>query len=484
MELVLGIDLGTHGARVLAVDRRGVIYGQGSSDYLRRTNDEGLQEQPLDPVWDAFCMAVKQCAANLTSDQRITGMAVTHQRGTVAALDESGKALGPAICDSDMRSLPQAQSLAERIGTQHLYTLTGCPPLSFNGLTKILWWLQHSPPDQRINTFASVQDWAVLRLTGQALSSPGSALRLGVLDISDWSRYAEELLVELGLNPNRLMPLRPYNQALGSLTTKAAAEMGLQPCIPVFPSPGDQPAAMLGTGAIVEQDAVINLGTSFLISFPHPDFPAGGADYLCTLETLPDHSYAIELGTGVGTNILDWLRDELLQIPSVHELASLADRSPPGARGLRIFSHWWPALVGDSSCQFHNLRSIHTRADIVRATIEGLACEVRWSWEQLQNAVNDAPGKSFVFGGASQHDLLCQILSNTLNIPACRTITPEASALGAAISAATGVGWYASLRETASSMTKLEETFYPTSSESRFYNQVYNDYLESRSSGK
>lgn len=485
-ELAFGIDLGTHGARALAAGPDGTIYAQGAHPYRRQITPGGMQEQPLAPIWHALGETTRQVLSALKPGQRIGSVSVTHQRGTLVALDQQGQPVSPAICDSDTRSWPQAEWLADRVGAERLFQTTGCPPAAFNGLTKILWWYQEQPEQAaRVATWASIQDWVVLLLTGQRVSSPGSALRLGVLDITHPGRYAVGLLSEIGVDPQQLMPLDSMGQPLGTLLPYVSDELGLAPGTPIFASPGDQPAAVLGTGAAVKGDAAINLGTSFLTSFPLDTIEialAKGGSVGCTLEVLFDDTYAVELGGGAGTNVLDWLRVSLFELPSVEALNALAESSVPGARGITVLPNWWSAL-GETGGLIKGLRATHSRADIARATLEGLAYEVRWAWDHLADVSGFAPESAALFGGASQHDLLCQTLADVLQRPTYRTMTPEASALGAAISAAVGAGWFDSVHEAARHMTRSGRWFEPQSSDVEYYADSFRAYLALRAEG-
>jgi sugar (pentulose or hexulose) kinase len=272
------------------------------------------------------------------------------------------------------------------------------------------------------------------------------------------------------------------SQPLGALLPHVGDQLGLAPGTPVFASPGDQPAAVLGTGAAVRGDAAINLGTSFLTSFPLGAIEtalAKGGSVSCTLEVLSDDTYAVELGGGAGTNVLDWLRTALFDLPSVEALNALAESSVPGAHGITVLPNWWSALGGTSGL-IKGLRATHSRADIARATLEGLAYEVRWAWDRLAEAADAVPGSVALFGGASQHDLLCQTLADVLQRPTYRTATPEASALGAAIGAATGSGWFGSVQEAASHMAHSGRRFEPQAGSAEFFEDSYADYLALR----
>jgi len=66
-----------------------------------------------------------------------------------------------------------------------------------------------------------------------------------------------------------------------------------------------------------------------------------------------------------------------------------------------------------------------------------------------------------VIGGGAQSRLWMHMIADATGLPAQRSLSNEASSLGAAISAAVGAGWYSSFEEAANEMTNEAETFEP-----------------------
>jgi sugar (pentulose or hexulose) kinase len=478
-ELVIGIDLSTHGVKVLAVDAGGESHAEAHASYERVVAAGGVQEQPLEPVWQAVCQAVGMMMHSLPDRAKVVGLSVTHQRGTVVALDSSGQPMGAAICDSDTRSWPQANWLRTQVGAEHLYQLTGCPPFPFNGLSKMLWWCQ-TFPDQihRLGHWLSMQDWLVWRLTGELMSSPGSAMRLGVLDIHNPQRYSDEVLSLADIPESTLPRLVPFGRCLGRIRPGPGREAGLPDGVPVFPSPGDQPAALIGSGALAADGALISLGTSFLTSFPLPEFVQTPAELPATLEVLPDGTYAMEFGEGAGTNVLDWLRVNLLGLSRVSDLDALASDSPPGANGLRVVPHWWAIMDDRRAGSIHGLHSHHTRSDLVRASFEGLVYELRNAWDRLEACNRVAPSEVAICGGASSSRYMAQMIANVFDRPVRRSDKVECSALGAAVTAAYALGWDESLVGAVEAMKPDSEVLLPDPPARDFYQRAYSAYFD------
>ena len=481
-ELVLGIDLSTHGVKVLAVDSGGRLHANAQAGYERYIAAGGVQEQPLEPVWEAVCRAISQLVSALPDPTRIAGLSITHQRGTLVVLDIHEQLLGPTICDSDTRSWAQAHWLQREVGGKRLYQLSGCPPLPFNGLTKILWWRQtHPEMTHQVGYWLSMQDWLAWRMTGKLTSSPGSALRLGVLNIQQPQQYSSEVLALAHIPVDTLLPLVPFGKSLGRIQSQPSKETGLPVGLPVFPSPGDQAAALMGSGALASCRALVNLGTSFLTSFSVDGFIEIPANIPATLEVLPDGIYALELGEGAGTNVLDWLRLNLLDLPSITALNDLAAASPAGANGLRVIPHWWAILDDQRQGVIEGLHSYHTRADLVRATFEGLVFELRRAWEKLEHCTMDSPRQLAVCGGASSNRLLCQMIADVLDRPLVLPVCRECSALGAAMSAACALGWYENITTAVERMSHSMETIRPQPADRDFYQQAYLNYFSDHS---
>lgn len=481
--VILGIDLSTHGVKVLAVNQQGQIQEHADQTYDRIIGLDGSQIQPLEPMTAALISAIRQITAALTNEWDIVGLSITHQRGTVIGLDADGNQAVPTVCDSDTRSWPQALFLQAKYGNQGLVALTGCPPVPFNGLTKMMWWYQNHPEmAENVSCWMSVQDWAIWKLSGTLASHPGSALRMGVLDIQTAKRYARWLLEEVDVPLRTLPELKLFDQPIAVINHNASQQTGLAEGIPIFPAPGDLPAAMLGTGAIASYDAVINLGTSFVISFVTDSRAVTLGDLSATLEVLPDGRFTLEYGEGAGTNVLDWLRTSLFDLPSVQELNDLCEKSPCGARGVFVVPHWWAIMDNKRSGVFSGLHSYHNRADLVRATYEGLAYELCYAWLSMENVVKKTPTTIALCGGAAYNDFLCQTIASVLGRPVYRTATKEASAMGAMISAAVGCGWAASLNEAAINLTHHGSGFIPNEKDMGFYKKSFETYLYLRSS--
>jgi xylulokinase len=110
-----------------------------------------------------------------------------------------------------------------------------------------------------------------------------------------------------------------------------------------------------------------------------------------------------------------------------------------------------------------------------RAILEGIAFEQRLATTGVEQALGFPLERFVVMGGGSKSPLWCQIVADITGKPVIRSASPEATCLGAAIQAATAAGFYQDVREAATAMVRLGETYYPDQPSQEFYDQLYRE---------
>jgi xylulokinase len=127
-------------------------------------------------------------------------------------------------------------------------------------------------------------------------------------------------------------------------------------------------------------------------------------------------------------------------------LDRIAARVPAGSRGL-IYLPW---LLGERTpvddrhlrAGLFNLSLEHTREDIIRAFLEGVALNTRWMLEPMLDFVGAKRGDAMtVVGGGGQSELWCQMIADVTGMVVRQPQVPiQANALGAAFIAGVGLG--------------------------------------------
>jgi sugar (pentulose or hexulose) kinase len=481
MSVVLGLDVGTHGIRSIAFDTdMRTVVAAAKIDYPR-TCAPGVQEMNPQVMLDAMKKNLTSLFSSLPAGTRVEAMGITHQRGSVIPADDCGNHLGPAFCDSDSRAAT-VEVLAAYAGvdSERYYKRTGCPFLSFNGLAKVLWVRENQPElYQRAAAWLSPQDYMVSQLTGRLVLTEGSASRNGVLSIRE-RRLISDLFPDEAFLKHECVPI---GETCGTVCVKWSEVFDGLTGTKVIAVPGDQPAAVIGTGAAAGKGLAMNLGTTFVASMCNavPAFDPAG---MVTIEVLPQKLYAMEFGTGAGGQFLDWLVQTLTgSLPADDrfwkQLDAEAAMVSPGAEGLRVVPLMWQVTSPGVAGRISQLSAHHSRAHLVRAVYEGLACEAMISIEKLEACVGTSADTLRVFGGASANENFLRILSAITHKRVLSGNEKQASAYGAALVSALAAGHFETLYE-ASAVAGTNYQCYLPEREEQYYDGFFEAYCASR----
>jgi xylulokinase len=153
-----------------------------------------------------------------------------------------------------------------------------------------------------------------------------------------------------------------------------------------------------------------------------------------------------------------------------------AEGSPPGANGLLFL----PYLLGERSPRwnpkarggFIGLTMKHTRADMIRAGLEGITLNLRVILEafQQQGAAVEAMR---VIGGGARGRVWRQIMADIYGMPVQRpALLEEATSMGAALAGGIGVGLFPDF-SVAEKLTPIVDTIQPNETLRSLYDRLY-----------
>lgn len=471
--LLLAIDIGTTACKAVLFQADGTERVKASREYPVHYPRPLWAEQDPDDWWRAAVSATRDCLerAGEGAKERIAAIGLSSQRETMAAVDADGRPLGRAILWMDRRSRPQAEQVARAFGREAVHRRTGMLPDATFSLTKLMWLAQNQPEQvERARVFLQPKEYVAFRMTGVAATEPSLASRTMMFDLEtgDW---IDELVAEAGIRKEQLPPVVPSASVLGTVTAEAAAAMGLAEGIPVVAGGGDRPCEALGSGIGVD-GVMESTGTTSNVSAPvtrPPEKLEGGT--LCSRHVVPGY-FLLEQGLSTTGALLRWFRDQFAHEERQRAIALGADpydliseeaaQRPPGANGLIAL----PFFMGARAPRWNpEARGVlfgftleHTRADVARALMEGVAFEVAACLEVLRRAGFDPQGLR-VLGGGAKARLWNQIKADVTGVEIQVPRVTEAASLGAAILAGCAVGLYADPMETARSLNPVRERF-------------------------
>ena len=505
--LVLAVDLGTSGCKCALVTLDGQVRDWAFEPVALHVQGALAEQEPRD-WWAAFLRAAGRILATGGSQRRrvVAVCCSTQTEGTVC-VDRQGEPIGRALTWLDARG---AAAMRRRVrgrginiegyGPLKLWRwirLTGgAPSLSGKDSAGHIAYLRDEEPDryQRTHRFLNVPDYMNLRLAGRFCTTRDSILTTWVTDNRDPSnlRYDARLLALLGIDREKLPDIVGSTDVLGPLLPEVADSLGLDRRTVVVAGAVDTSAVAVGA-AVGDFEAHLYLGTSSWLGAHVPFMKTDIRHKIAAIPCAVTGRYlAIALQSTAGAN-LSFLRDRILyhpdelardeEQPAVYDvLSQIAARVPPGARGL-LYTPW---LLGERTpvddphlrAGLLNLSLEHTREDVFRAFLEGVALNTRWMlqpFSKLLGGPRDAPIAAV--GGGAQSDVWCQIIADVTGRPIRQLEQPiQANAIGAALIAAVGTG--ATTFDELKSLRRARRTYEPSSALRRLYDDKFETFRE------
>ncbi|MEW6578033.1 MAG: FGGY-family carbohydrate kinase [Chloroflexota bacterium] len=454
---IIAYDLGTGGNKASLYDAGGRCLAETFVSYETRYPRAGWHEQRPAGWWNAVVQSTQALLAKAAVD-----------RSKIVCLGISGHSLGvvPLAADgtllrdwtpiwSDGRAVPQTEQMFRHLSETEWYYLTGNGfPAPLYSVFKIMWYRDNEPElFARIARIIGTKDYVNYRLTGYIGTDYSYASGSGVYDLVQWA-YSDALIAASELPASLFPEVVPSTQVIGTLTPEAAQALGLPAAVQVVAGGVDNSCMALGARNIEDGRIYNSQGSSswIAVTSSKPLLNDRSRPFVFT-HVMPGLFNSAVPVFSSGSS-LRWLRDQacgdLVQEAertgaSVYDLmTALAAESPVGARKL-LFN---PSLAGGSSVDpsinirgaFLGLDLGHTRADLIRATLEGIALEMRVSLDELRRLM-PIGDELLVVGGGGRSALWRQIHADVYNMRIIKTnIDQQTAALGAATLAAVGTG--------------------------------------------
>lgn len=447
--MIIAHDLGTTGNKASLHQDDGRLVSSVTVSYGVRFADGGVAEQDPADWWNAVVAATRQLLkASGVDPHSVTGLTVSGQMMGAVLLDASYEPVRPAIIWADTRSTAQTAQLERAIDETRAYALLGHRLNPTYSLEKIM-WVRDNEPDvfARVRHFCVAKDFVAHRLTGRLATDRSDASATNAWD-QPAGTWSAEMIAAARLDPAIFPEVLESTAILGTLTADASAATGLDRAIRVVMGGGDGPIAAVGAGIVAPEDgAYVCLGTSSWISFASRSPVSDPLRRTMTFDNVVPGSYVPTATMQAGGAALQWVSEILSPEPSSASLAALvADAST--ARGSESGLYFLPSLLGERSPYwnphaagaFIGIGRHHGRAHLTRAVLEGVAFNLLTCIDAFAEGGARIDRIDAIGGGAAS-DVWLQIMADVWGVPVRRrTVVEEANSLGAAVTAAVGLG--------------------------------------------
>lgn len=477
--LVIGIDVGTTGTKAAVLDDAGQVLARAYHGYEVRRRAGRIAEQDAAEWWEAVVTVVRRCVAEADA-RRVVALAVSYQGGSLVAVDDSGAPLAPARSWLDRRASRAVTQLQETFGADGLFRRTGWPP--FGGYTCAqLLEMRQSDPDlfSAASAFLGTGEFINLLLTGRRVSDLNGA---GITQLFDAvaGTWSGEILELAGLSPRRLSELMPSGRPIGTLTDRAAEQLGLPRDVVVASGGHDQYCAALGAGAMEPGDVLLSTGTAWVLlgitAGPRPDplrrFAFG--------RHVTEGTWAEFGSLRNGGSCLDWMRTIVGSgAPLPYEaVETAAAAAPPGSGGVRFLPLFdGTAVRAQSTSPGAAVMGIdlgHGPAQLLRSVMEGVAFEARALLDAYES-IGDRARTVTLLGGATRSPVWTGIVADVLGVPTRTTSLADAACVGAAALAGAGAGLWADAASAAAALRQPDRPAAPSPA-ATIYADLYRSY--------
>ena len=481
---VIGVDGGTEGIRVCVYTLNGDALAVASESYKTHFPAPGQAEQEPQDWWRALCVALPAAISKAKIDaSSISALAVDTTCCTVCCLDKDGEPLRPALLWMDMRAEVQASKVAATNDAGLIVNNSGLGPVSAEWMIPKALWIKENEAEiyHKTHTLCEYQDYMNYRLTGEMCSSVNNT---GVRWHFQHENGGIPRTLLNALDANELIEKWPEKSIvpgaiIGPLCKTAARELGVPESIKVVQGGADAFIAMAGVGVVEPGDMALITGSSHL-HLMITDTPKHAEGMWGSYsDVLRKGTHVVEGGQTSTGSVISWFRRNFAPQMSYRHLDSEANLVPVGCDGLIAQEHFQgnrtPYTDANSFGAISGLTLQHTRGHLYRALLESVALGSRLILETMHlNGV--LPDNIVMCGGVTRSPVWSQIHADVIGKPLKIAATDCAPALGCAMFAAIGTGYYKGLSEASAAMTKCEHTIFPNMKVHERYSEIYDHY--------
>ena len=444
---VLVLDEGTTSTRAVLFDAASVVVENIGDPLEIVAKPNGATEQDANEIWTKSVKALREVVERASASGRtIAALGMAVQRTTTVMWDRrTGEPVAPILSWQDTRCADMVDALRPAWDDKFTQT-TGMSFGSANVLLHASWLLNNDPELRRRadagEIMAGTPDtWLIWMLTGgpdggRFVTSTSCAGSSGAMNIHTdrwWDEFFAELRVPVEIFPEIIREDADFGVTRANII---GAEL------PITGIVGDQQSALYGQGGFAPGSVKCTHGTGSFLDFNIGDkaiIPGGGIDCRVAWFTDQNNSYIMEGGSFVTGSGVDWMVDGIGVLDSASVIDSTYAAADPNSGLVCV-----PALAGFAAPYWDGaarglivgLNRGTTKADIVRATLDGIAHTIADLLGAMSQASGVTPQLIAVDGGLGRSDALLQAQADLMNTAVVRAAQSE-------FITARGAGWMA-----------------------------------------
>jgi gluconokinase len=437
-EYIIGIDIGTGSTKAVAVGSKGTNIANSQFFYSTQSKQAGYSEQDPEMIWKAFHDCIKKIISEVKYPP--VSISLSSAMHSLVVMDKNNKAITPLITWADTRSGDIAQRLRNLPEAENLYKATGTPIHSMTPLCKIIWLKENEPEIFKAAfKYISIKEfiWYKLFKVYQIDHSIASATGLFDIEKLKWNDFSLQLC---SINSSQLSEIMPTNFLRKDVDSSVTSLLNISSKTSFCIGASDGCTANVGSYAVEKGTAALTIGTSGAVriasSKPIFDFASMSFNYL-----LDEKTFICGGPVNNGGNVVEWLFEAILNNSKPSEkdyknLFKIIETVPAGSKGLiflpYLFGERAPVWDEKSSGIFFGIKSSHTNAFFLRATLEGICYSLKQVLEIVESSTQKIVQLN-VGGGFIHSKTWMKILADITGKKLAVIESEDSSAIGAAL---------------------------------------------------
>ncbi len=462
MKYYIGVDIGTTSTKAVLYDQNANVINKFQQGYRLYRNQDGMAEQDPEEIVQAVLQMIHD-AAGLTHEDgnQLTSVSFSCANQSLILLDQDHQPISRVMTWADTRARRQAEALKQSSKAKIIYEKTGTPIHPMSPLIKLM-WLQETKPDliKQAAFYADIKSYLFWRLFGQFRIDISIASCTGLMNLTT-QNWDSDILEMLEVSVDQLPEIvDSIDQAVG-LSPAMADLMGVDAEVPFVYGAFDGALSNLGVGAIQQDTVAITIGTSAAVRVIC-DHPVIDPHQRLFCYSVNRHLWVIGGPINNGGDVFQWAVEELVedQIQAKYDVANqLIDQGPAGAHGLLFHPFLGgeraPIWEANARGSFVGLNPLHTRADMLRAVMEGICFNIATVFDAVQAMVGK-PKRITATGGFANSKVWRQMLADVLDCPVNVPKSFESGCLGAVVMAMQSLGELSNLADVTSMVGEVE----------------------------
>ena len=433
----LAIDLGTSGPKIALVGSDGVVAAHTNRLVeTKRLPPDGAEQDP-EEIWTAIMDGAREVLRTAARPPaEIVGVLCSSHYFSLVPVDADANPTTNLLVWLDQRGAKYGHGLVR----DDLETLVkfievhGALPFGTDSLSHMLFVKNEQPAAyEKTRAFIEPVDFVNARLTGKIRANCCTAVALMLIDSRDLSslEYAPELVAASGIDPDKLPPLVPVDSVIGPVLPEIATELGLAPGTPVFSGINDTQAVTMGTGTFLPNRGGLNVGTTIQVLARAEEKNTDGDYQIVSMPSPVPGEYLSMAEVGLGGKLVEhflknvvYATDRLGAHETQDPWATLDEtiRDVEPGSGRLLFLPWVTGAQAPKQSEtmrggFLNITLETTRAEMLRAILEGVAYHLRWMLPGVEAFSKQTFDTLYFSGGGAVSDEWAQIMADVMNRP-------------------------------------------------------------------